>query len=158
MKNRIYEENFNRCKLAKYILPSGGYNSKIPEYNSEWQFLYDIAINLGVPNEAILKEDKATHTFENAEFSYEVIRKQGIKVDKAILVCKTFHARRAYLTYKTVFPPSVKIIVSPVTDGKDIRKDNWFLDVNKTKRVMSEVIKIGKYFENHIPNLANKSE
>ncbi|WP_427340740.1 hypothetical protein [Caloranaerobacter sp. DY30410] len=45
--------------------------------------------------------------------------------------------------------------MSLVTDGKDIRKDNWFLDVNKTKRVMSEVIKIEKYFESHIPNLAN---
>lgn len=142
--------------LAPYILPSGSYNKKIPEYNSEWQFLHDIAIELGIPEESILKEDKAAHTFQNAEFSYEVIKKEGLNVNKAILVCKAFHSRRAYLTYKTNFPSSVQFIVSPMVDSKNIAKDNWFLDSDKTNKVMGEVIKIGKYFESHVPHLVNK--
>ncbi|QTA37915.1 YdcF family protein [Thermosipho ferrireducens] len=142
---KLYHEG-----LAKYILPSGGYNSKIPEYNSEWEFLHNIAIDLGIPNEIILKEDKATNTFENAKFSYEIIEKHRITVNKAILVCKTFHARRAYLTYKVFFPYFVKFIVSPVVDERDIRKDNWFLDMYKVKIVMNELVKIGKYFESYI--------
>lgn len=145
---KLYHEG-----LAKYILPSGSYNKKIPKYKSEWQFLYDVGIELGVSDEAILKEDKATHTFENAKCSYDVIKQKGIKVDRVILVCKSFHSRRAYLTYKTAFPSSIEILVSPIIDERDIRKDNWFLDPDKTHRVMGEVIKIGKYFEKHIPNL-----
>ncbi|MGO1372556.1 MAG: YdcF family protein [Senegalia sp. (in: firmicutes)] len=144
--------------LAKYILPSGSFNKKIPQYESEWEFLRNIGVELGVPEDVILKENKATNTFENAQFSYEVIKKHRIKVDKVILVCKTFHARRAYLTYKIKFPSSVKFFVSPVIDGKDIRNDNWYLDVNKSSIVMNEVIKIGRYFEKHIPNLSENNE
>lgn len=112
--------------------------------------MYKNALDLGVPKEAILKEDKASNTFENAKFSLSILKENGIKVNKAILVCKNFHARRAYFSYATVFPPDIKIIVSPVIDGKDIRKDNWFLDKAKTHRVMSEVVKIGSYFEEYI--------
>ena len=142
---KLYHDGF-----APYILPSGGRNAKLPEYNSEWEFLYENAIELGVPEEAILKEDKASHTFENAQLSLDVIRKKGIDVRKVILVCKNFHARRAYLTYATILPSDIKIMVSPVVDRKDIRKNNWFLDKIKTHRVMSEVVKIGSYFEEHV--------
>lgn len=142
---KLYHEGF-----APYILPSGGSNDKLTNYSSEWEFLYKNALELGVPKEAILKEDKSSHTFENAEFSLSVLKENDIKVNKAILVCKNFHARSAYFTYATVFPSDIKIIVSPVIDGKDIRKDNWFLDKAKTHRVMSEVVKIGSYFEKHI--------
>ncbi|MTI47660.1 MAG: YdcF family protein [Firmicutes bacterium] len=140
----LYHDGF-----ASYILPSGGRNQKLPNHNSEWEFLYENAKKLGIPKEAILKEDKARHTFENAEFSLEVLKDKNISVKKAILVCKNFHARRAYLSYATVFPSDVKIIVSPVVDGKEIKKDNWFLDKNKTHRVMSELVKIGTYFEEY---------
>lgn len=119
---KLYHDGF-----APYILPSGGRNAKLPEYNSEWEFLY-----------------------ENAQLSLDVIRKKGIDVRKVILVCKNFHARRAYLTYATIFPSDIKLMVSPVVDGKDIRKNNWFLDKIKTHRVMSEVVKIGSYFEEHV--------
>lgn len=60
--------------LAPLILPSGHFNPKMPEYSSEWEFLKSIGVKLGVPEEKILKEDKARHTFENAEFSWKVIK------------------------------------------------------------------------------------
>ncbi len=72
--------------LAPYILPSGHYNPKIPDYNSEWEFLKSIGVKLGVPEQLILKEDQAAHTFENAEFSWKVIKETNIPVKKAILV------------------------------------------------------------------------
>ncbi|MEA4964039.1 YdcF family protein [Lutispora sp.] len=142
---KLYHDGF-----APYILPSGGSNVKLPEYNSEWEFLYKNAIELGVPKEAILKEDKASHTFENAQFSLSLLREKGIDVKKVILVCKNFHSRRAYLTYATIFPSNIKIMVYPVVDGKDITKNNWLLDEGKIHIVMSEVVKIGSYFEKHV--------
>jgi uncharacterized SAM-binding protein YcdF (DUF218 family) len=136
--------------LAPYILPSGSVNPKIPEYSSEWEFLKSIGIKLGVPEEKILKEDQARHTFENAEFSWRVIKENELPVKKAILVCKAYHSRRALLTYQSVFPKDVEFFVAYVPDKREIRKDNWFLDEEKIKIVMGEVVKIGKYFGPYI--------
>ncbi len=135
---------------AKYILPSGSYNKKIPEYDSEFAFLKEEAIKQGISEEAILKEDKATNTFENAELSFKLLSEKNIDIKKVIMVCKNFHSRRAYMTYKIHFPKSTKFIVKPIVDGKNITKDNWYLDEVKTNRVMSEVKKIALYFEKHI--------
>ncbi|GAA3406088.1 hypothetical protein ACFFNY_25665 [Paenibacillus hodogayensis] len=38
----------------------------------------------------------------------------------------------------------------PVIDRTGITKDNWFLEEDKIKRVMTEVEKIGSYFGQHI--------
>ena len=46
---------------------------------SEWEYLRNIGITNGVPNEVILKEDEAQHTLENARFSLEVLQSKGIK-------------------------------------------------------------------------------
>ncbi|MFC4099174.1 YdcF family protein [Paenibacillus xanthanilyticus] len=46
---------------------------------TEWEFLRDIGIALGVPSEAILKEEKAANTFENARFSLEVLHHLGVQ-------------------------------------------------------------------------------
>ncbi|MFC5471881.1 YdcF family protein, partial [Cohnella suwonensis] len=46
--------------FAPYILPSGGSTLKVT--TTEWEYLRDIGIQLGVPSEAILKEDTATDT------------------------------------------------------------------------------------------------
>lgn len=137
-------------ELAPYILPSGHFNPKIPEYSSEWEFLKSIGLILNVPEEKILKEDQARHTFENAEFSWKVLKENKLSVKKAILVCKAYHSRRALLTYQSVFPKGIEFFVADVPDKREIRKDNWFLDEEKIKIVMGEVAKIGKYFERYI--------
>lgn len=142
--------------LAPYILPSGHFNPKIPEYSSEWEFLKSIGVKLGVPEEKILKEDQASHTFENAEFSWGVIKENKLPVKKAILVCKAYHSRRALLTYQTVFPKDIEFFIAATPDKKEVTKDNWFLDEEKIKTVMGEVVKIGKYFEPYIRKFQEK--
>jgi uncharacterized SAM-binding protein YcdF (DUF218 family) len=141
----LYNEGY-----ASYLLPSGGYNSKINEI--EWQFFREIGMKLGVPEEAILKEEKAKNTFDNARYSWAVIQSHGLNIKNVILVCKAQHARRALMTYQTVFPKSIKFMVAPVIDNRQITRENWFLDEEKIKIVMKEVEKIGCYFGKHIPN------
>lgn len=138
---------------AKYILPSGGYNKKLPPYQTEYEFFREEAIKQGLPENAILKEDKASNTYENAKFSYEVCKKEGLKIDKAILVCKNYHSRRAYITYKINFSKNIEIIVQPIIDSKHITRENWMLDYEKRNLVLSEVEKIGKYFKDNIFSL-----
>ncbi|MFD3157322.1 YdcF family protein [Haloimpatiens sp. FM7330] len=144
-------ELYNRG-VAQYILPSGGINHKLPHYKSEWDYLKTIGIQLGVPEKAILKEDKAQNTFENAQFSWNILQTLDIQVKDVILVCKSYHSRRALLTYKSVFPININFYVSPVIDKRGISKDNWFLNEDSISIVMNEVVKIGKYFEDKIKN------
>lgn len=136
--------------LAQYILPSGGYNLNLTSYKSEWAFLKTTALQYNVPESAILKEDQAGNTFENADFSRSVLIDKGIVVKKAILVCKSYLSRRALLTYQKVFP-EVTFFVAPVADYRGITRDNWFLNRGHIHIVMGEVAKIGKYFEDQIP-------
>ena len=135
---------------ANYILPSGGKNKAIPEYNTEWEYFFEIAKKYNIPEKCILKEDKATNTFENARYSKKVIEEQKIEIKKAILVCKSFHARRALLTYRTEFSNDIEYFVCPIIDERNITKDNWYSDQDKINRTMSEVERIGKYFAAHI--------
>lgn len=144
--------------LAPYILPSGGVNKKLPDWESEWKFLQNIALIKGVPEKVILKEDKAQNTFDNAILSWQVIQQHNFVVKKALLVCKAHHAQRALLTYQTVFPSAVEFIICPIIDDRDVRKDNWFFDEAKIEIVMSEVKKIGQYFAAHIPKWVSEGE
>lgn len=112
----------------------------------------------GIPESAILKEDKATNTLKNAELSYEVIKEQSLKIEKAIIVCKNYYAQKAFLTYSFVFPKIIKFIIYPIIDQKEITKENWYQDELKSKMVMGEVEKIGKYFSDRISSLAHQQK
>lgn len=135
--------------LAPFILPSGGHTPYVS--STEWEFLRDIGLSHGVPENAILREDKATNTFENARYSWLELQQQGISLKKAILVCKSYHARRALLTYQAEFPRNIEFFVSPVTDKTGTTRNNWYLEEQKINYVMNELTKVGQYFKHHIP-------
>ena len=103
-----------RQGYAPYILPSGKYSTLVghfagvcekadrynKEYKTEWEFLKDVLVQNGVDESAILKEDQATFTWENARFSREVTDKAEIEIKKALLCCKNYHARRSLMYYQ----------------------------------------------------------
>lgn len=149
-------ELYNRG-FAQYILPSGGANYKLTQYESEWDYLKAIGIKLSVPEKATLKEDKAQNTFENAQFSWNVLQTLNMPIKNVILVCKAYHSRRALLTYKTIFPININFYVSPIIDKRGISKENWFLNEDSINIVMNEVTKIGYYFKDKIPNWVQES-
>jgi uncharacterized SAM-binding protein YcdF (DUF218 family) len=139
--------------LAPYILPSGAFNARLDQ--TEWEYFNGIGLKLGVPKEAILKEDQAKNTFDNARNSWQVINERQLNVKRAIMVCKAAHSRRALMTYQTVFPREVEFLMEPVLDHRQISSDNWFLDEAKIAAVMKEAGKITAYFARHIPNWAD---
>jgi len=103
-----------------------------------------------MPEHVFSREDQASNTLENAQLSLEVLIKNGVTVNKAIIVCKNYHARRALMTYQSVFPSTIEFSVAPVVDGKGITKDNWYKDVESARVVMGEVQRIGQYFTDTI--------
>lgn len=154
---KLYHQGY-----AKKILPSGKYgigkdhffgpSSKAQEYqedySTEWDFLKAVLLKNGVLEEDILKEDQAQYTYDNALKSKEVLDAANIKVNKAILCCKSFHARRASMYYQLVFK-DCDLLVHPV-DIKGLTKDNWYLSDQTKTTVMDELSKCGSQFKDLI--------
>ncbi len=140
---------------AKKIVPSGAGNKKLVDHNTEYEFLRDVLIDNGVDRVDIIEESKAKHTFDNAYLSYQAIA--NIKPKRVILLCKGYHSRRAYMTYRYAFPKDVDIIVHSVVGAYDIRKNNWFENDYKIQKVMTEVEKIGGYFKDRIEEMSSNN-
>ncbi|MCX7745753.1 MAG: YdcF family protein [Clostridia bacterium] len=141
--------------LAPLILPSGAHTNASMEL-SECEFLRQIGLSLGVPDQAILQENQARNTFENAIFSLQVLEKKQSDIKKAIIVCKGYHSRRALMTFQTEFQSNIKFMAAPIIDESGITKNNWYLNDAGIQTVMGEVIKIGSYFGEEIPLLYEK--
>lgn len=144
------------CKgYAPIVIPSGKYGIKIGkffgvqtkadvyngDYETEAQFYKDVLIKNGVPEEAIICEERSTFTKMNAVNTRKLTDKMKIEIKKAIICCKSFHARRCLMYYSYAYPDA-EFIISPV-DVQGISKDSWHKDPLATKRVMSELRKAG---------------
>ncbi len=118
------------------------YRQEYPEaYETEWAFLRAVLMKNGVPGEAILREDQATYTWENAQRSREVLAASGVQVHTAILCCHAFHARRALMYYQAAMP-QVRFLVCPVA-RPGYARDDWFCTPKGRDRVLGEVARLG---------------
>ena len=150
---RLYHQGW-----APWILPSGRYSITTGKfsgvldkqecyqgsYETEWDFLSQVLQEKGVPETAILKEDRATYTYENAIYSRQVTDGMGLEIKKAILCSKPYHARRCLLYYQLLYPDT-KFMVYPIKDSK-IQRDNWFLTEEGTRFVFGELERMGTQF------------
>ena len=158
---RLYKED----KAGK-IMPSGMYfyqfgrfmNERVTDerykgvYRTEAEFLASVLIKNGVPEENVIKEERATNTYENAIFSKELIKEMGIEVKTAILCPQAFHARRAFMTYSHLFPDTEFYVVP--TNTQNITSDNWYNTESGRQVVLGELRKCGEYFENYIKDIS----
>lgn len=147
-----------RSGYAPYVLPSGRYAKPVGhfvgvakkqniydgDYETEWEFMKDVLVHNGVPEDAVLKENAAQYTYQNALLSRQVLIQAGIAVKKAILCCNPYHARRCLMYYSMVFP-DVSFTVCPA-HGTAITRENWKDSVEGLKLVLGEVERCGKQF------------
>jgi uncharacterized SAM-binding protein YcdF (DUF218 family) len=143
---------------APLLLPSGRYYINLgyfagvkgkPEiyngdYETECAFYTDVLIKNGVPRDAVLQEDEATFTKENAVFSRRLTDRLGMKISRAILCCKPFHARRCLTYYQLSFPETEIITVPAPTLG--VNKNNWHTTSLGIERVLGELARCGTQF------------
>ena len=156
VEHAIRAAELYRAGYAPYVLPSGrftiarGYFLELPEplrseypgaFETEWHFLKTVLMKHGVPESAILREDQATYTWENAQKSRDVLAQQGIPCNTAILCCHAFHARRALLYYQAAMP-DVRLLVCPASKPGYTR-DDWYLTEKGRNRVLGEVQRLG---------------
>ena len=72
-----------------------------------------IAMEKGVPKEAILIENKSTNTGENIIFTQQVLKANGLDPHTFIVVQKPYMERRSYATFKKHWPDKVLFVTSP---------------------------------------------
>ena len=165
--------------FAPLILPSGKYGVKLGhfrgvqtkkelydgDFETEWDFMKSVLLKSGVDEKAILVENNSEHTFDNAFMSKAVTDSLELTIQKAIICCKSFHARRCLMHYQWAYP-GTDFLVCPVnvcpvdfdpTNDKIIRKDNWFNYSVGIERVMTELQKCGQYFKEAVPAFLAKS-
>ena len=132
--------------LISKIIVSGG---RVIEGSGivEAEFLKEKAIEQGITKEDIFVENEAMTTWENMQFSREIIIKNGLlKEDMNVaVVTSSFHMRRSLLIAKRIFEnDNVKIISLPSEDNST-RRTTWFTNDNGRTRAIGEVEKIIDY-------------
>jgi uncharacterized SAM-binding protein YcdF (DUF218 family) len=76
----------------------------------EAEVIKAIAIANGVPAEAIILEERAANTYENVEFTNQILRDKGWR--RVALVSSPYHMRRAMMTWRKV-APEVDVVPTP---------------------------------------------
>jgi uncharacterized SAM-binding protein YcdF (DUF218 family) len=72
-----------------------------------------IAVSLGVPSENILTEAQSTNTGENIEFTKRLLAERGLEPQKFIVVQKPYMERRAFATFRKLWPEKELVVTSP---------------------------------------------
>lgn len=76
----------------------------------EAEVMKAIAVDKGVPADAILLEERATDTFENVDFTNRILTQHNWR--RIALVSSPYHMRRALLTWRKV-APHVQVVATP---------------------------------------------
>ena len=147
--------------LAPIVVPSGKYSIKTDffhgarsqqdkypgPYDTEADFYTAVLTDCGVATDAIIAENKARYTQQNALFSRELLDDKKIVLKKAIICCKAFHARRCLMYYQIYFPDTAFMIDSVAqTQEYDISAENWYQSAIGRKKVFGELSRIGTQF------------
>jgi uncharacterized SAM-binding protein YcdF (DUF218 family) len=72
-----------------------------------------IAIDLGVPPDRILIENRSTNTGENFRLTRQLLLERGIDPRKFIVVQKPYMERRSFATFRKMWPEKDVIVTSP---------------------------------------------
>lgn len=94
----------------------------------------------GIPNENVIMEEKAYNTFENAQFTKEIVLSKGM--NNIILVSSPYHQRRVYETFKSLFKTTgIKLQNSPSPYAK-WKPNNWWESERELHLTQEETLKI----------------
>ena len=150
---RLYREGYAPLVLpsGRYAVGSEGFAGQVSgarmypgRFDTEWAFMRHVLIQNGVPDEAILREDEATYTYQNAIFSRMRTDERRLNVRRAIVCCRPVHARRAKMYYQTLYPDA-RLLICPAP-GADVTRENWMREPEGIDAVLSELERCGGQF------------
>src|SRR3989344_2304569 len=120
--------------FAPIIIFSGGIAHQGDLVETPWgkpeaEMFAERAIQLGVPKEKIIIENKAKNCGENVLFTGKILKEKNLDLNSVIAVQKPYMERRTYATMKVHWPHKKVIVTSPSIKfedypNKDIPKEN----------------------------------
>lgn len=107
--------------------------------NSLEDGLYSAAVQLGVPEEKIIKETKADSTATNAFYTYQMMKEHGLK--SAIVVSSDYHMRRVKFNFDRVYSHSgIQLTYCAAASG--FNPDLYLLRGASTRTAFNEYVKL----------------
>lgn len=97
-------------------------------------------VDLGVPGEAMVLEDRSRNTSQNAEYSAEILAEQGIR--RILLVTSAHHMPRA----KRLFEAQGLKVVPVATDHEVLSRPVWrrllpdTIALDESSRAIKEIV------------------
>ena len=123
--------------LAPIIIFSGGLGNLTKNMWTETEAdqFATIALDKGVPQEAIFIENKSTNTGENILFTQQLLKDKNLNLQSFIVVQKPYMERRSYATFKKHWPDKQLTVTSP-----QISFDDYYNDDIPLERVINIMV------------------
>lgn len=127
------------------ILVSGG--STLADGKNEGESMRDTLLDLGIPEDAIILENKAKNTGDNMINSLPILEKEiGLKNIKTVIVVgQEFAARRFLMTMQKHWPEVQKMFSAPSQYG--VARDQWQNSPRFMCSMLNDGLKIPQYKE-----------
>lgn len=93
------------------------------------------ALELGVPDSAILVEPRATHTGENLDFTRDLVEGQDLDVRSVMLISRPYQQRRAYAMCRLHWPD-----VDVICASQDVSLDDYIAGIGDVDRVVNMLV------------------
>lgn len=146
------------CALALYrrgvvsrLLLTGGYNHRIQAVEA-WE-MAGLARAEGVPAEHLIVDPNASNTLENAINAAHHMQ----DVSSAVLVAIHYHARRARLTARKVFPSRVTLGLATYP-SLFYTSDDWHLSERGRRDAFSELSKLRRHHATDYETLESRMD
>jgi uncharacterized SAM-binding protein YcdF (DUF218 family)/glycosyltransferase involved in cell wall biosynthesis len=123
---------------APRIIFSSGYIFTLHEA----EVMKSVAVDNGVPAEAILLEERAASTFENVAFTHRILADHGWR--HVLLVSSPYHMRRAVMTWRHT-APDVAVTPTPVPQS-EFYASAWGASFDQIRGILHEYAAILAYW------------
>ncbi len=117
---QLYHQGYGR-----WVLFTGGLgrNTTGLFFRSEAEVFAQVAMELGVPEEAILLEDRSTNTKENIHFTKALLQRRGIPHHRILGVHKPYMERRIQAAMGVYWPEQIFSVTSATMSLEEALQD-----------------------------------
>lgn len=127
-----------RAGHAPRLLISSGYVFTLREA----EVMKTVAVDNGVPADAILLEEQARNTFENVTLSGRILDERGWR--RILLVSSPYHMRRAVATWRKLMP-GIEVIPTPVPQSQ-FYVHEWGASLEQIRGILHEYAALADYW------------
>ena len=127
-----------RAGFAPRLIFSSGYVFTLREA----ELMKTVAVDNGVPADAILLEEQARNTHENVDLTGRILDRHGWK--RILLVSSPYHMRRALLTWRRV-APGITVVPTPVPQSQFYTHE-WGASLEQIRGILHEYAALADYW------------